>query len=102
MRTVVIGSGMGGLAVAQVLSKHFESVIVVEKDQPESLMETTCVEAWQEGGKVRPGVLQVSTELLLWHSLLQLCETGHALTVHISVTFAVQPDSHVACKGGSG
>lgn len=58
---VVIGSGMGGLAVAQVLSKHCGSVTVVEKDQPKSLMEITCVEAWQEGGKVRPGVLQVST-----------------------------------------
>jgi threonine dehydrogenase-like Zn-dependent dehydrogenase len=31
---LVIGSGLGGLAAAQVLSKYFDQVVVVEKDTP--------------------------------------------------------------------
>ena len=33
-RAVIIGSGLSGLAAAEVLSRHFSSVIVLEKDTP--------------------------------------------------------------------
>ncbi len=42
---VVIGGGLGGLATAQVLSKHF-SVVLVEKDEPKSLMGSSAVDVW--------------------------------------------------------
>lgn len=101
---VVIGSGMGGLAVAQVLTKHFGSVVVIDKDQPDSLMDSTCVEAWQddtqEGPKARPGVLQVSTATAVELCNVHLCR--RCVNVHPSVVFAVQPNPCSASQGGCG
>ena len=57
---IVIGGGMGGLATAQVLSKHFSSVVLIEKDQPQSLQGLSAVEVWRQGIKARPGVTQVT------------------------------------------
>jgi threonine dehydrogenase-like Zn-dependent dehydrogenase len=41
-KAIVIGSGMVGLAAAQVLSRHFEQVVVVERDRPQPLMHCQC------------------------------------------------------------
>jgi phytoene dehydrogenase-like protein len=57
---IVIGGGMGGLATAQVLSTHFTSVVLIEKDQPQPLQGLSAVEAWRMGVEARPGVSQVS------------------------------------------
>ena len=57
---IVIGGGLSGLATAQVLSKHFSSVVLIEKDEPQSLQGLSAVEAWRLGNKARPGVTQVS------------------------------------------
>jgi 2-polyprenyl-6-methoxyphenol hydroxylase-like FAD-dependent oxidoreductase len=57
---IVIGGGMGGLATAQVLSNHFSNVVVIEKDQPESLHGLSAVDIWRQGSPARPGVSQVS------------------------------------------
>lgn len=57
---LVIGSGMGGLTAAQALSSHFSSsVVLLEKDQPDTLTFSTSLEAAQMGAKARPGVMQV-------------------------------------------
>jgi hypothetical protein len=60
LTAIVIGGGMGGLATAQVLSKHFTSFVLIEKDQPQSLQGLSAVETWRMGVKARPGVSQVS------------------------------------------
>ncbi len=59
---IVIGSGMGGLAAAQVLSNHFSSVVLLEKDDPNSLNHHTSLEAASLGPKARPGVMQVARQ----------------------------------------
>lgn len=56
---VVVGSGMCGLATAEVLSQHFAKVIVLEKDQPLHLLERTALDAARMENKARPGVHQV-------------------------------------------
>jgi 2-polyprenyl-6-methoxyphenol hydroxylase-like FAD-dependent oxidoreductase len=56
---IVIGSGMGGLATAQVLSKHFERVVIIERDDPRKLLQHTSLEAACMEGQARPGVQQV-------------------------------------------
>ncbi len=43
-QAVVIGSGMGGLAAAKVLSKHFDTVTVLEKDQLADILGRSPVE----------------------------------------------------------
>lgn len=40
-QAVVIGSGMAGLVAAEVLSRHFSHVVVLERDQPHP--------EWQQG-----------------------------------------------------
>ena len=65
---VVIGSGMAGLVTAQVLSKHFDSVIVIEKDHPMDLLELTSLDAARMDS-ARPGVQQVSSEQYAWFLL---------------------------------
>ena len=69
-KAIVIGSGMGGLAAAQVLSRHFEQVVVVERDRPQPLMHWSALDAaiMQEGA--RPGVKQVS------HGSMHACNQG--------------------------
>jgi len=57
-RAMVIGSGMGGLATAQVLSEYFDNVIVIEKDQADETMQKTSIEAANMAG-ARHGVMQV-------------------------------------------
>jgi len=42
-RAVVIGGGMGGIVTAEVLSKHFSEVVLLERDQPQSLWEQNAV-----------------------------------------------------------
>jgi hypothetical protein len=59
-KAVVIGSGMGGLTTAQVLSRYFEQVVVVERDQPQPLMEQSAVDAALQEVGARPGVKQAS------------------------------------------
>jgi 2-polyprenyl-6-methoxyphenol hydroxylase-like FAD-dependent oxidoreductase len=59
-KAVVIGSGMGGLATAQVLSRCFQQVVVVERDEPQPLMEQSAVDAAHQEELARPGVKQVS------------------------------------------
>ena len=58
-RAIVIGSGMGGLAAAQVLSKHFDRVTVIEKDDPHDILGLSSVEVARLQSKGRPGVHQV-------------------------------------------
>ncbi len=55
---VVIGSGLAGLAAAQVLSEHFQRVLVIERDRPAENNEKTAVEIMSDE-KARPGVDQV-------------------------------------------
>jgi glycine/D-amino acid oxidase-like deaminating enzyme len=58
---VVIGSGMGGLAAAQVLSRHFSHVTVLEKDaEPRGAALTmSAAEVASLDTPLRPGVPQV-------------------------------------------
>jgi len=42
-RAVVVGGGMGGLVTAEVLSKHFSEVVLLERDQPQGLWEENAV-----------------------------------------------------------
>eukprot|EP00775_Hariotina_reticulata_P002252 gene2252-2564_t len=42
-RAVVIGGGMGGLVTAEVLSKHFSEVLLLERDQPQSVWDENAV-----------------------------------------------------------
>lgn len=57
-RAIVIGSGMGGLATAQVVSEYFHNVIIIEKDHADETMQKTSVEA-ANVANARHGVLQV-------------------------------------------
>jgi hypothetical protein len=43
-QAVVIGSGMAGLAAAEILSRHFEHVVVLEKDEPQPEWEQSAVD----------------------------------------------------------
>lgn len=43
-QAVVIGSGMAGLAAAEVLSRHFDHVMVLERDQPHPEWEKGAVD----------------------------------------------------------
>lgn len=58
---IVIGSGLGGLATAQVLSLTFDSVIVLERDTPEGLVDKTSLDAAKMENRARPGVQQVGS-----------------------------------------
>lgn len=58
---IVIGSGLGGLATAQVLSLTFDSVIVLERDKPEGLLDKTSLDAAKMENRARPGVQQVGS-----------------------------------------
>lgn len=66
---LVIGSGMAGLAAAAVLSKHFRSVAVLERDEPEGLMQQTSLDTARMESS-RPGVQQVSLWWLRMHHAL--------------------------------
>lgn len=57
-RAIIIGSGMGGLATAQVVSEYFHNVIIIEKDHADETMQKTSVEA-ANVANARHGVLQV-------------------------------------------
>lgn len=57
---LVLGSGMAGLATAQVLSKFFQRVVVLEKDFPEANNNMSAVEVGNTDDP-RPGVAQVCT-----------------------------------------
>jgi len=57
-KAIVIGSGMGGLATAQVLSEYFDNIIVIEKDHAGEMMEKTSVQT-ANVANARPGVMQV-------------------------------------------
>lgn len=64
MHAIVIGSGMGGLAAAQVLSKQFSSVQVLERDHAETVAGANAVEVARGAKAVaRPGVMQVSRNI---------------------------------------
>jgi choline dehydrogenase-like flavoprotein len=58
-QAVVIGSGMGELAAAQVLSRFFDHVVVLERDALEALLPQSSLAAAFVGSKARPGVQQV-------------------------------------------
>lgn len=68
---IVIGSGMAGLAAAQVLTDHFERVLLVERDHPEANNHMSAVEMAQQTAEEesRPGVTQVGACTL--HSQLR-------------------------------
>jgi len=74
---LVLGSGMAGLATAQVLSKFFQRVIVLEKDFPEANNDMSAVEVANElEHDPRPGVAQVCTACCAacrWQRLRQGC-----------------------------
>lgn len=61
---IVIGSGMAGLATAQALSKHFDRVLVLERDvDPASdpaIVNKSAVEVASMKPPARPGVSQVN------------------------------------------
>lgn len=56
---IVLGSGMAGLAVAKVLARHFDRVVVVEKDEPQEAG-LSALDAAKMQAKARPGVWQVN------------------------------------------
>lgn len=60
-KAIVIGSGMGGLATAQVLSEYFDNVIVIEKDHADKTMQKSSVEA-ANTASARHGVMQVRSD----------------------------------------
>jgi 2-polyprenyl-6-methoxyphenol hydroxylase-like FAD-dependent oxidoreductase len=92
---IVIGSGLGGLATAQVLSLTFDSVIVLERDKPEGLLEKTSLDAAKMENRARPGVQQVGS----------CTAVGTAAASHVSAVPPLTGDSmsvHVARKHREG
>lgn len=43
-QAVVIGSGMAGLCTAQILSRHFDSVTVLERDRQQPVWDSNAIE----------------------------------------------------------
>jgi glycerol-3-phosphate dehydrogenase len=62
---IVIGSGMAGLATAQVASRWFERVMMLERDHPESNNGRTALDMAKEQQESRPGVSQVCCSLCI-------------------------------------
>lgn len=60
-QAIVTGSGMCGLATAQVLSSCFDRVNILDRDTPDDLLQQSAVDAVLLGSKVRTGVQQVCT-----------------------------------------
>lgn len=58
-QAVVIGSGMGGLSTAQVLSRYFDHVVIVDRDTPQPLLQQSALDAALMEDAARPGVKQV-------------------------------------------
>lgn len=104
-RAIVIGSGIGGLATAQVLSKHF-SVLLLERDAWSPSAADTSVVTWWKGQKARPGVYQVGCRA--WQcnnaAILRASPTTCAAAVDScpipsSSAIAVQPTPCAASQG---
>jgi glycine/D-amino acid oxidase-like deaminating enzyme len=55
-RAVVVGAGIGGLSMAGALAKHFERVVILERD---GLTASACS---------RPGTAQTGTRMVCWQA----------------------------------
>lgn len=72
---IVLGSGIAGLATAEVLSEQFGRVLVLERDHPEANSAKSAVEIAREDerGGARPGVPQVCCVLFCSECVQQPC-----------------------------
>jgi len=70
-RAVVIGGGMAGLVTAEMLSKHFSEVVMLERDQPQGLWEENAVA--MAGVRVSVRITQ-SLALRLAQSRIENCK----------------------------
>jgi hypothetical protein len=74
-QAVVIGSGIAGLAAAEVLSRHFERVVVLERDEPQPEWDASAVDmakVWkQDSCSTVPRSQGLgSSKHLAWRSML--------------------------------